>query len=1296
MEFPCATGIAGTGPVLINLRFSEPMDTTAQGSGGIFDVQLQFADGTTQDVTSGGQWRTNALPNDSWTVTTTLPSPAPVGKVVVSVRARKVICSPELDVNSQELDTTGSGNSAPPSYDVSETFSVGNPVVIGLLQDDVTPVPNGGTATSPNMSIVATSLNGATVDSIFLLDGYGNDADGSPYFPLYELASATATFSGLPPGNYTAYASDSNDNESKPISFTIPTSPLVTLFDLGGQFSIDLSTTITVPTDDNVPMYLSFSGNNTSPPFPSAIMPIYVGGLQINVQDTVAPIQTITVNETIAYDDKPILQYTQSPNAGTFSGQIPAPLGAGHYVLTVIDAVGLTTIAPFDLDNITMSPGSTGNCDSDHNLSGSFTVSANAGVSYYETINNDGTSDGPISVCDNKGTTPVCPPTYTVPFEFVNGVSGAMNIGDGAGNEIGVFPSGCNPSSPTTPLMAGPYLNTIFPVGLQDEPVPIGLGVTAYGVNAAGPTALDLSVVTPFVGQLPLGYISASPGGIAYGLNEFGGGQGLIDGPNAGITPPFTLTFPPANTLTPGQLANLSVSVNDTGNPSLLDFPVPDASGGLATYTVGNVGGYEGITILAPQMPNPAFLVAGDPSRLMYDLSNPNVTMTAVASTQPALVPVLAQAAAQGFASISPIVQLGPANSSLTYPAFLSMTATRSGGSIYQFSPGQSPQKLPTQYSYAGNTMTAALTSFNSYYGIFSPLSDFGGSGIALDATNLLWSISLNGPTTVLAHNDVNGVMTSSAVLPGADVAFPWSLFFDPTGDAYSIGDSVAPNGADLLTVYKAAPTNAQIISSQTFDSGYNNNNFVYDAVSPGWIVGSVQTQGPIDQSQPAQQNYSAALWQFNPAQGLVQLTTSYSRAGNDEATGLAIDGSGNLWVAGFSLSPNPLSSKVYDLALWKYAADGHTLLGGPYVREGWLSSLNTSLLARVFVSSSTVYVAAPRSRGAGGTDMALVSFDATTGRVLSENAWRPSDGSTVYPSTLLQDVSGNLLAAGSFDYGSGTIAGLWRYGLNGALLSVSQTDAGGVEGAVLKGSSLWLSVDGSTSPYLDTAETPASGGPSDILPPRTSLSTGTPSFGVNPVYVSSATPLGFSVIDDAFVRGDGLGVGSTQTFYVVDQATASLTASSFSLFTTSFTLAAEGIHTVSFYSVDLEGNAGFVRTSSAAVDLTAPIATVVSSGTLFAITAYDPVSNGVASGVAQITFLIDADNCSGHPQPNPAAPVGTCANDIYSGPFALSEGTHTVIPSAADAAAPIFPKKDKNYTLFTSFTLFGDELGLA
>ncbi len=126
----------------------------------------------------------------------------------------------------------------------------------------------------------------------------------------------------------------------------------------------------------------------------------------------------------------------------------------------------------------------------------------------------------------------------------------------------------------------------------------------------------------------------------------------------------------------------------------------------------------------------------------------------------------------------------------------------------------------------------------------------------------------------------------------------------------------------------------------------------------------------------------------------------------------------------------------------------------------------------------------------------------------------------------------------------------------------------------------------------------------SDVLPPRTTLIAGSPSFGANPVYVTNATQFGFTAVDDGVIVGDGLGVGTTQTFYAID-------ASSFSLYASSFSLVYEGTHTISFFSVDLIGNAEIAKSSNVAVDLTAPIAALVSSGTRTRSLLADPISHG-------------------------------------------------------------------------------------
>ncbi|MBI2788089.1 MAG: IPT/TIG domain-containing protein [Elusimicrobia bacterium] len=529
---------------------------------------------------------------------------------------------------------------------------------------------------------------------------------------------------------------------------------------------------------------------------------------------------------------------------------------------------------------------------------------------------------------------------------------------------------------------------------------------------------------------------------------------------------------------------------------------------------------------------------------------------------------------------------------------------------------------------------------------------------IGRDPFDAFWTAVLENDAIALTRANSSGGLLSSSTLQDATAGFPWSVFFGPDGRAYAVGGAAGPATQALdLAVYKASPEGDAIESRTLFDSGYANNDIAFDAKAPGWIVGAAQTSGPTD-LEAAGGDFSMALWRFDPALGTVQLKTTYARAGFDLGAGLAVDADGSLWIAGYSLSPAAPAVGGFDLALWHYAADGQTVLGGPFLRPGYLNDIDGGFTARVFVSSQAVYVATPRANVSGGTDMAFLRYDKASGLPTSEIAWRSADGAPSYPIAVLPEASGILVAGGIG--GEFTEAGLWRFNFDGALQSVTTADAGGAAGAVFRGSELWLSVDGSTVPYRVDAEVAAAGSLVDLAPPRTSLSAGTPSFSeAQTVYVTSVAPLGFAVIDDYLAAGDGLGVGATQTFYAE-------AGGAYSRFTSSFMLVAEGTHTISFYSIDLEGRVEAVKTRSVGVDLTAPVVTLVSSGSIFSIVAVDPVVGGAASGVGQVQYLVDQDpECS--VAQSTAAPPGTCENLSYAGPFELAVGTHTVYYAATD-----------------------------
>ncbi|MBI4667764.1 MAG: hypothetical protein HY747_01050, partial [Elusimicrobia bacterium] len=73
---------------------------------------------------------------------------------------------------------------------------------------------------------------------------------------------------------------------------------------------------------------------------------------------------------------------------------------------------------------------------------------------------------------------------------------------------------------------------------------------------------------------------------------------------------------------------------------------------------------------------------------------------------------------------------------------------------------------------------------------------------------------------------------------------------------------------------------------------------------------------------------------------------------------------------------------------------------------------------------------------------------------------------------------------------------------------------------------------------------------PQDRLSPITRLVMGNPKFGEQPIFITRNTPLGFLVVDDLFMPGDGLGQGVAQTFFAIDST------ASFNAYAGSFTVA--------------------------------------------------------------------------------------------------------------------------------------------
>jgi hypothetical protein len=210
----------------------------------------------------------------------------------------------------------------------------------------------------------------------------------------------------------------------------------------------------------------------------------------------------------------------------------------------------------------------------------------------------------------------------------------------------------------------------------------------------------------------------------------------------------------------------------------------------------------------------------------------------------------------------------------------------------------------------------------------------------------------------------------------------------------------------------------------------------------------------------------------------------------------------------------------------------------------------------------------------------------------------------------------------------------------------------------LLEGASYYAAVKARNSVGVETAYTDLGvlkTGRTDTLPPATELMFTGEHYGAEPVYISSRTVISLIAFDDAAVVGDRLG-GVAASYYSVDSDT-------FSVYAGSFSVTGENGHVVRYYSADTAGNTETVKTSSVAVDNTAPISSMVVNG--------QPIADGGTAYmlVGDSVTLISADDGSGVKETLYAADAAfsTQTVSVYSAPLQLSAGTHAVYYAASD-----------------------------
>lgn len=383
------------------------------------------------------------------------------------------------------------------------------------------------------------------------------------------------------------------------------------------------------------------------------------------------------------------------------------------------------------------------------------------------------------------------------------------------------------------------------------------------------------------------------------------------------------------------------------------------------------------------------------------------------------------------------------------------------------------------------------------------------GAALGIDASGNIWMVAASETSASLSKYDSAGAFISSTTLPDGTSKGDWGVQFDAAGDAYAVGaaSGALTQGLDAA-VYKVAAAGTILLSSQTFDDGFGLNDYV--------VGSTVNASGDIVMSGAYETATStvAALWKYTRATGVISRTASYSGSGNVDAffdVGFAM--SGDLWAMGYSSNPATSGANRLGLALWKYDGAGASLLAGPSLQPGYLSTLDDrDVAAHLGVNGNGIYVAASRLNSQGNMDSAFLKYS-LAGATQVVTGWTIS-GSSENPNGLGFDSSGNVWVGG-WAKTSADIAAVWKYDRDGNLLLAQQASGHGSANDLAIGSAdaVWL-VD-SGGPYGF-----ASGG---VLPGR---ATGVGTFGGDftasggATYDSDDFDFGMGVAVDTFTAG--------------------------------------------------------------------------------------------------------------------------------------------------------------------------------
>jgi len=274
--------------------------------------------------------------------------------------------------------------------------------------------------------------------------------------------------------------------------------------------------------------------------------------------------------------------------------------------------------------------------------------------------------------------------------------------------------------------------------------------------------------------------------------------------------------------------------------------------------------------------------------------------------------------------------------------------------------------------------------------------------GIAIDSSGNCYVTGYDNTTNptslevLITKYNASGVIQWQRVLGGVNNDQGQSIAVDSSGNCYVTGftSSSGAGGQDvLITKYNTSGTIQwqRVLGGSSSDDGYG---IAVDSSGNCYVTGSTDSTGAG--------NLDVLITKYNTS-GTIQWQRVLGGSSSDAGYGIAVDSSGNCYVAGYTGSAGAGNN---DVLLAKYDTSG--TIQWQRVLGGSLSDIGNGIAVD---SSGNCYVCgATNNAGAGGSDVLITKYN-TSGTIQWQRVLGGSSGDNGYSIAL--DTSGNCYIAG-------------------------------------------------------------------------------------------------------------------------------------------------------------------------------------------------------------------------------------------------------------------------------------------